>query len=147
MSFYFSLFAYFGGGGVTTPQSFKILGCSSSIALVFGCVLEDRKIRNRCSFILACLHIQVVKLPTKFHENRWCHPPIALVFRYVLVDRKIRNRCLFILVCLHIFLGGVTTPQSFKICSGSSPIALAKNQSNPRWAPPILMKFERWFHP
>ena len=103
--FHFGLFACF--GGETTPQIYKILGCSSSIALVFGCVLEDRKIRNRCSFILACLHIQVVKLPTKFHENRWCHPPIALVFRYVLVDRKIRNRCLFILACLHILGGGV----------------------------------------
>ena len=53
--FYSGPFLYL--GGETNPQSYKIFRCSSPIALVFGYVLEGRKIRNTCLFILACLNV------------------------------------------------------------------------------------------
>ena len=98
--FYSGPFSYL--GGETNPQSYKIFRCPSPIDLVFGDTLEERKIRNTCFFILACLHVSAMKPPPEVYKNSWCPPPIALNFGYVLEGRKIGNACLSILAHLHV---------------------------------------------
>ena len=58
-----------------------------------------------------------------------CSPPIAFDFWICFYSGPFS------------YLGGETTPQSYKIFRCSSPIALVKQAS------PILMKFEGWFYP